>query len=241
VAETEASVRHSRGLIVPSEGMREVMLDCYPSVLPKTFMCCPGAPGNLWTLPIPILFAASMNSLKTPHPADTQPDLPEKGQDLLLDALLNGNSGPTTHSVPWCLHLRRRGIHAGQKFLQKLHSKRPASSAGPESCFPATVTESATGLLRLTDLYVFLPARKLRPDFMEALSAGLPAVCLDHHGARSVMKDEFVAIVVQPTPGRHPRLLADEPGRVRMGQAARPSQQTNASPAARKASRITTS
>jgi glycosyltransferase involved in cell wall biosynthesis len=30
---------------------------------------------------------------------------------------------------------------------------------------------------------------------MEALAAGLPAVCLDHHGARSVIKEEFGAIV----------------------------------------------
>jgi hypothetical protein len=43
------------------------------------------------------------------------------------------------------------------------------------------------------------------------LAAGVPAVCLDHHGARSVMKEEFGAVV--PLSGLIPaikRLLGDE-------------------------------
>ena len=46
---------------------------------------------------------------------------------------------------------------------------------------------------------------------LEALAAGVPAVCLDHHGARSVMSEEFGAIV--PPSGLVPaikRLLKDE-------------------------------
>ena len=55
-----------------------------------------------------------------------------------------------------------------------------------------------------------------------ALAAGLPAVCLDHHGARSVMREEFGALV-RPAGLREAvaRLLSDEEGRKRMGKAAR--------------------
>jgi glycosyltransferase involved in cell wall biosynthesis len=57
---------------------------------------------------------------------------------------------------------------------------------------------------------------------LEALAHGLPAVCLDHHGARSVMREEFGAIV-QPNnlTAAIARLLADDAGRRRMGEAAR--------------------
>jgi glycosyltransferase involved in cell wall biosynthesis len=57
---------------------------------------------------------------------------------------------------------------------------------------------------------------------LEALGAGLPAVCLDHHGARSVMREEFGAIV-RPTEllAAIRRLLSDDEARARMGRAAR--------------------
>jgi hypothetical protein len=54
------------------------------------------------------------------------------------------------------------------------------------------------------------------------LAAGLPAVCLDHHGARAVMRPEFGALV-QPSElrGAVARLLSDDAGRKKMGKAAR--------------------
>ena len=57
---------------------------------------------------------------------------------------------------------------------------------------------------------------------LEALAAGLPAVCLDHHGARSVMREEFGALVrpKELTPAIA-RLLADPEARRGMSEAAR--------------------
>jgi glycosyltransferase involved in cell wall biosynthesis len=48
----------------------------------------------------------------------------------------------------------------------------------------------------VADLYIF-PSRheSYGLTLLEALGAGVPAVCLDHHGARGIMSDEFGAIV----------------------------------------------
>jgi hypothetical protein len=45
----EASVRHSRGLIVPSEGMREVLLRCYPECSPEKIHVIPW---GCWDRPV---------------------------------------------------------------------------------------------------------------------------------------------------------------------------------------------
>jgi len=57
---------------------------------------------------------------------------------------------------------------------------------------------------------------------MEALAAGLPAVCLDTSGSRSVMREEFGVLV--PESGLRAAiatLLADEGARQNLGAAAR--------------------
>jgi len=71
-------------------------------------------------------------------------------------------------------------------------------------------------------LYVF-PSRheSYGLTLTEALAAGLPAVCLDTTGARSVMREEFGALV--PASGLRAaivRLLADQGRLKQMGTAA---------------------
>ncbi len=57
---------------------------------------------------------------------------------------------------------------------------------------------------------------------LEALGAGLPALCLEHDGARSVMRDDFGALVpVHELRAAMARLLADDEMRRKMGEAAR--------------------
>lgn len=90
--------------------------------------------------------------------------------------------------------------------------------------FPGYVTgERKAAFFALADLFVF-PSRfeSYGLTLLEALASGLPAVCLDHVGARAVMRDEFGALAT-PAELRSAigRLLADEPARKRMGEAAR--------------------
>ena len=90
--------------------------------------------------------------------------------------------------------------------------------------FPGYVTgERKQAFLALADLYVF-PSRheSYGLTLMEALAAGLPAACVDTDGARSVIREEFGALV--PAWGLRAaiaRLLLDEGRCKQMGSAAR--------------------
>ena len=85
----EASVVHSRGLIMPSQGMKEVMLRCYPDCPPEKMHVIP------WGVPDPASpgDAASLRrEFNVPENAKVLLMLsrisPEKGQDLLLEKLI---------------------------------------------------------------------------------------------------------------------------------------------------------
>ena len=111
----------------------------------------------------------------------------------------------------------------GRRFLEKLR-RLAARLRRTRVVFPGYVTgERKRAFFALADLYVF-PSRheSYGLTLLEALAAGLPAVCLDHHGARSVMTGEFGALV-RPSELRSAiaRLFADDEGRKRMGAAAR--------------------
>ena len=89
--------------------------------------------------------------------------------------------------------------------------------------FPGYVTGlRKQAFLRLADLYVF-PSKheSYGLTLLEALHAGLPAVCLDHNGAREIMGPELGRVV--SAKGLRPaieELLADNAGRRKMSQAA---------------------
>src|SRR4029077_6604376 len=110
----------------------------------------------------------------------------------------------------------------GHRFLAKLRALA-ARLKHTRVVFPGYVTgERKRAFLALADLYVF-PSRheSYGLALLEALAAGLPAVCLDTSGARSVMREEFGALA--PPSGLRAAittLLADDEGRKRMGTAA---------------------
>jgi len=87
----------------------------------------------------------------------------------------------------------------GFAYLEKLRSLA-AKLKKTRVLFPGYVTgDRKKAFFALADLYVF-PSRheSYGLTLMEALAAGVPAVCLDHHGARAVMKEEF-GLIVQPS------------------------------------------
>jgi glycosyltransferase involved in cell wall biosynthesis len=223
-----ASVQHSRGLILPSEGMREVLLRCYPFCPPERVHVLPwgvwdaGSAGD----PEPL-----RREFGVPQDARVLLTLsrisPEKGQDLLLEALLEWERrgdfrGNREHPL-WLFVCGEAAFMQGLRFLEKL--KRLASRLRrTRVVFPGYVTgERKAAFFALADVFVF-PSRyeSYGLTLLEALAHGLPAVCLDHHGARSVMREEFGAIV-QPEGLRAAlaRLLADDVARKKMGEAAR--------------------
>ena len=220
-----ASVGYSRGIIVPSEGMREVMLRCYPA--------CPAAkiqvlPWSAWDAGPAGDPEALRREFGVPPEAQVLLTLsrisPEKGHDVLLDALLAWERRADYPERPvWLFVCGEAAFMQGQRFLAELQ-RRAARLRRTRVVFPGFVTgERKRAFLALADLFVF-PSRheSYGLTLVEALAAGLPAVCLDHHGARAVMREEFGAVVQPAELGAAlARLLADEAGRRNMGQAAR--------------------
>jgi glycosyltransferase involved in cell wall biosynthesis len=220
----EASVRHSRGLIVPSKGMREVLLRCYPQCAREKIHVLPW--GN-WNPETSGDAEFVRREFDVPHDAQVLLTLsrisPEKGQDLLLQALLEWERRDDYPQRPlWLFVCGDAAFMQGQRFLKELH-QRVARLKRTRVVFPGYVTgERKRAFLALADLYVF-PSRheSYGLTLMEALAAGLPAVCLDTTGARSVMREEFGALV--SASGLRPAiasLLADEERREHMGAAA---------------------
>ncbi len=212
----EASVRYSRGLIVPSEGMREVLGRCYPGAAQKIHVM----PWGIWDPPD----AASADPLRAEFgigPGDRvlltlSRISPEKGQDVLLESLL-----PWDPPL-WLFICGAPAYMQGERYfatLQRLAKK----FRNTRVVFPGHVTgDRKRAFFSLADLYVF-PSRheSYGLTLLEALSAGLPAVCLDTAGARSVMRPEFGEIA-PPAMLRDTieRLLNDEQRRKAMSIAA---------------------
>jgi len=218
----EASVVHSRGLIMPSEGMKEVMLRCYPNCAPIHVMpwgvSDPGLPGDATALRREYDVPDNARVLLTLSRIS-----PEKGQDLLLEKLLEWERSADYPREPlWLFICGDAAFMQGMRFLERLRSMA-AKLKKTRVIFPGYVTgERKKAFFALADLYVF-PSRheSYGLTLLEALAAGVPAVCLDHHGARSVIKDEFGAIV-EPS-GLIPAIqhLLNDDNLPKMGVAAR--------------------
>jgi len=235
-----ASVRYSKGLIMPSEGMRDVMLRCYRDCPPSKIHVLPwGTWSEASTAADP---APLRRQFGVPENAQVLLTLsrisPEKGQDSLLEALLEWETredfpagrgglpagrGDFPARPLWLFICGDAAFMQGRRYLKKLHALA-ARLKRTRVVFPGYVTgERKRQFFALADLFVF-PSRheSYGLTLLEALAAGLPAVCLDHLGARAVMREEFGAMV---NPGELraaiARLLRDEEGRKRMGEAAR--------------------
>jgi glycosyltransferase involved in cell wall biosynthesis len=218
----QASVVHSRGLIMPSEGMKEVMLRCYPNCAPIHVLpwgvSDPGSPGDALALRSEYHVPDNARVLLTLSRIS-----PEKGQDLLLEKLLEWERSADYPREPlWLFICGDAAFMQGMRFLERLRSMA-AKLKKTRVIFPGYVTgERKKAFFALADLYVF-PSRheSYGLTLLEALASGVPAVCLNHHGARSVIKDEFGAIV--ESSGLIPAIqrLLTEPNLSKMRVAAR--------------------
>jgi glycosyltransferase involved in cell wall biosynthesis len=221
-----ACVRFSRGLIVPSAGMREVLLRCYPECPPEKIHVLPW---GAWDPP-KVGEPGSADALRAEFgvPRDAQVLLtlsrisPEKGQDLLLESLLA--ISPENDDPPlWLFICGDAAFMQGRRFLDKLH-RLASRLRHTRVVFPGYVTgERKRAFLALADLYLF-PSRheSYGLTLIEALAAGLPAICLDSLGARDIIRDDF-GVIVRPDQLRAAitSLLADPDLRRQMGHAAR--------------------
>ncbi len=232
----ENSLRFSRAAVVPSEAMRGIMGRCYPGLPDGRIQVLPwGVPGEV---PPPSETAAAARLLRAEFgvPDDARVLLtlsrisPEKGQDLLLEALIESERRSQGPSQPlWLFICGEAAYMQGRRFLDRLHALA-ARLRRTRVVFPGYVSGLRKhAFFALADLYVF-PSRheSYGLTLIEALRAGCPALCLDHHGARAVMRPEFGPLV--PIGSRRETirglrdalasLLARPDDRRRMGEAA---------------------
>lgn len=215
----EASVRYSRGLIVPSEGMRDVLARCYPEWAAEKIHVLPWGAWDESPLPSPEPLRREYGIPAGARVLLTLSRLsPEKGQDRLLESLLDWDPPDL-----WIFICGGAAYMQGRRFEQKLR-KLAARFRRTRVVFPGHVTgERKRAFFALADLYIF-PSRheSYGLTLVEALGAGLPAVCLDSHGARSVMHDDFGEIVEpQNLRATIENLLNDEARRRQMSHCAR--------------------
>ncbi len=233
----ENSLRYSRAAVVPSEALRGLMLRCYPSLPHSLFLVLPW--GVAGAAPPPSETAAAARLLRAEFgvPDDARVLLtlsrisPEKGQDLLLEALIESERRSDHTAQPlWLFICGEAAYMQGRRFLARLQALA-ARLRRTRVVFPGYVCGLRKhAFFALADLYVF-PSRheSYGLTLLEALRAGCPALCLDHHGARAVMRPEFGRLV--PIGSRRETirglrealvsLLASPDERRRMGEAAR--------------------
>lgn len=123
------SLVYSRGVIVPSEGMKAVILRCYPEAPPeKIHVIGWGA----WRKPAdPEARSAEVDRIRGEHGVPTNALVllalsrisPEKGQDLLLEALLEWERQGSLPARPlWLFLCGDAAFMQGRKHLEKLRA-----------------------------------------------------------------------------------------------------------------------
>jgi glycosyltransferase involved in cell wall biosynthesis len=152
---------------------------------------------------------------------------PEKGQDVLLEALLDAEQRGALPQRPlWLFLCGEPAFMHGRRHMERL-KQLAARLKQVKVVFPGYMSGlRKQAAFHMSDLYVF-PSRheSYGLTLMEALSEGLPAVCLEHQGSREVMTPEVGIMLRDHERGKLwpaiAELLAVEPRRRAMAQAAR--------------------
>ena len=218
------TVLFSRKIVVPSQRMREVIESCYGARARGKVEVMPW--GTWAEEPDEVVLAPKVARLRSEFGVSQGTRVlltlsrisPEKGQDLLLDALRDWSP-----REPVVLFIcGEAAFMQGVRYLEKLRALA-ARCRQVRVVFPGYVTGlRKQAFQRLADLYVF-PSKheSYGLTLLEALHAGLPAVCLDHHGAREVMRPEFGRVVkASGLLAAIESVLSDDEARRGMSQAA---------------------
>ncbi len=143
-AKQEAVVRSSTGLVVPSPRMREVILRCYPDCPPEKIHVLPWGNWHSTETPDPTAVAALRNEFAVPVDAQVLLTLsrisPEKGQDLLLESLIEWERSGGVLNRPLVLIIcGEAAFMQGQSHMARLR-ELAAKSKQVRVVFPGHVT-----------------------------------------------------------------------------------------------------
>ena len=231
-----ASLLWSERVVVPSADMKSILLRCYPATPPERIEVLPwGCPARAPSDAESQRQAAALRAGYGLSP-DARVLLclsrisPEKGQDFLLETLLDWERSRSFPRHPvWLFICGEAAFMHGRSYERRLHALA-ARLQRVRVVFPGYVTGALKqAFFRIAQVYLF-PSRheSYGLTLVEALGAGLPAICRDHAGARQILQPEF-GIRVEGSGSRARAafrealegLLVDEPKRARMAAAAR--------------------
>jgi glycosyltransferase involved in cell wall biosynthesis len=219
-------VECSEAHVVPSPEMKSVILRCYPDTSPDRIHVIPwGAPSDEGSHPSATR-AEARRELGLPADALILLTLsrlsPEKNQQRLLEALAEWERRPDYPSHPvYAILCGGAAYMHGRKHEEKLR-RIAATLRRTTVLFPGFVYgQRKRRFFESADLYVF-PSRheSYGLTLMEAFEHGLPALTLDHAGARAVMRPEFGAMATEATFAAELRRLSAE-DLAQKGEAAR--------------------
>lgn len=215
-AKQRDSLVYSRGVIVPSEGMKDVLLRSYPGVPAEKIHVLPWGlvPGQEEERQIAEQAQALRVQYQIPEKTPVLLTLsrisPEKGQDRLLEALAWWEKQPDFPApgiqVFICGEAAFMQGARHQKKLEKLAGRLKRTRV----VFPGHVSGVLKqAFFRLANLYVF-PSRheSYGLTLLEALAAGLPVVACRHYGAEELVQPAFGELLPACPESEMPRVLA---------------------------------
>lgn len=227
----QQSLAHSAAVVVPSAGMKGLLLESWPEARGDRIHVVP------WGAPPAGAAARRQDVEALRHEFGLQPEervllalsriSPEKGQDLLLESLaewerVRGASVPPVR----LLICGAPAYMQGEAYMAKLR-RLAARLRRIRVDFPGHVTGARKqAFFALADVFVFASRHESYGlTLMEALAAGLPAVALASDGAREIVQPDFGLLVPRESARAGlwravEALLGDEERRRRMSEAA---------------------
>jgi glycosyltransferase involved in cell wall biosynthesis len=231
------SVLCSRGLIVPSAPMKELLCQEYPALPAERVHVIPWG----WieeTVDSEVTEKAAAALRDTHNIPPAAPVLltlsrisPEKGQDRLLEALRLWEQAPDfpTDGL-WLFIAGEAAYMQGKRFEKKLRARAARLRRTRVHFSGYAAGERKAALFRLADLYVFPSSHESYGlTSLEAMGAGLPVLACASHGASDVVEEAWGERVPNEPTGSVPqyllaslrRMLRDREGLRRMGEQAR--------------------
>ncbi len=218
----EASVRYSKGLIVPSHHMKDVLLRCYPELEPSRVHVLPW---GSWEDPVSSQeVQQELEALRQDYPvpagAWTLLTLsrisPEKGQDRLLKALAVWEKQSDYPKEGVCLLIAGESAYMmGEKYERKLKTLAAKLTRSRVYFVGYAAAAKKRALFNLSNVYVFPSIHESYGlTLLEALRAGLPVLTTPSHGAKEVFKPEFGEMITSSSESRIPGLLVESLNRL---------------------------
>ena len=210
----EASIRHSRGIVVPSARMKDVFLSCYPGLEPERVHVLPW---GAWENAFPTdEVKKEKTGLQKDFPISPGSWVfltlsrisPEKGQDRLLKALAYWEKQPDFPKDGVSLYVAGEPAYMMGKIYEKKLKKLAANLKRSRVYFVGYASGARKkALFEMADIYVF-PSRheSYGLTLMEALREGKPVLATPSHGAQEVFRPEFGEMIApgpeSEVPGR---------------------------------------